>query len=92
MAKRASEILRDVERAIREPYAWPGGYPRFILMADGEALSVNAARENWRSIVHSTLRRQRDDWAAAGVDVNWEDPDLFCAHSGERIESAYAEP
>ncbi len=26
-----------------------------------------------------------------GVDVNWEDPALFCDECGERIESAYAE-
>jgi len=26
------------------------------------------------------------------LDVNWENAELFCAHSGERIESAYAEP
>jgi hypothetical protein len=26
------------------------------------------------------------------LDVNWEDPDLFCDHCGNRIESAYAEP
>jgi hypothetical protein len=25
------------------------------------------------------------------LEVNWEDPDLFCDHCGARIESAYAE-
>jgi hypothetical protein len=25
------------------------------------------------------------------LEANWEDPDLFCDHCGDRIESAYAE-
>jgi len=25
------------------------------------------------------------------AEVNWEDPDLYCADSNERIPSAYAE-
>jgi hypothetical protein len=25
------------------------------------------------------------------LDVNWENPDLYCDHCGARIESAYAE-
>ena len=87
----AAQVLRDVKQAIREPYAWPGGYPKYVLMHDGEALSVESARENWHSICDSTINRQNDGWRAVGVDINWEDPDLFCAHSGERIESAYAE-
>ena len=33
----------------------------------------------------------RGGWHIAGADINWEDPDLYCDHTGERIESAYAE-
>lgn len=84
-------ILASVKRAIREPYAWPGGYPLFIVMADGEALSIDSAKANFCAIARSTLQRARDGWAAAGVEVNWEDTDLTCAHSGERIPSAYGE-
>lgn len=87
----AAKTLASVKRALREPYAWPGGYPLFIVMADGEALSCASAREHWAQIVHSTLTRARDGWAAAGAEVNWEDSNLTCAHSGEAIESAYGE-
>ena len=87
----AAKILASVKRAIREPYAWPGGYPMYIVMSDGEALSTQSARENWASIVHSTLTGSRDGWAAAGAEINWEDNELCCAHSGEAIESAYGE-
>ena len=86
-----AEILREVKSAIREPYAWPGGYPRYILMHDGEALSIEAARDNWKQICLSTIGQYRDEWQASGAVINWEDAELTCAHTGELIESAYGE-
>ena len=88
----ASKILASVKQAIRSPYTWPGGYPLYVVMSDGEALSIAAAKAEWRSIVRATLQRSANCWAAAGVDINWEDGELYCAHTNERIESAYAEP
>ena len=88
MPANAATILRTVKQAIREPYAWPGGYPLYIVMSDGESLSIAAAREHWRSIVHSTIYGYGDGWAAYGAEINWES-ELYCAHTGERIESAY---
>ena len=93
MTRNAAHILREVKHAIRSGgYAWPGAYPVFILMDDGEALSVSAARENWGEVVRATLHGHtphRGGWGAQAVAVNWEDTELFCAHTGERIESAY---
>jgi len=86
-----SEIMKQVELAIAEPYAWPGGYPKYIIMSDGEALSIDAAREQLESIRESTLERRNDGWRVVDVDINWEDPALYCAHTGQRIESAYTE-
>ncbi|HEX4173966.1 MAG TPA: hypothetical protein VHY82_15970 [Acetobacteraceae bacterium] len=86
-----TKILADVKAAIRSKYAWPGGYPLYIVMQDGEALSIDAAREHFEQICRATLLHERNGWAAAGSDINYEDPALFCAHTGERIESAYAE-
>jgi len=73
-------------------YAWPGGYPRYFVMADGESLSFEAARENRRLILEAI----RDDdstggWQPAATDINWEDSELCCAHTGQPIESAYSE-
>jgi hypothetical protein len=85
------KTLASVKRALRDKYAWPGGYPLYIVMADGEALSIDAARAEWRNICYATLHGLRDGWRAAGVDVNWEDGSLYCAHTGEAIQSAYGE-
>lgn len=72
----------DVKRALKSgPYAWPGCYPLYFVTMDGAALSFDAMRERFRE----------EAGAVAGIEVNWEDPDLHCDHTGKRIESAYAE-
>ena len=76
-----------IKQALRYgPYAWPGGYPLYFVAHDGEPLSFDAVRDNFRQVL-----RGYDGWRVIGVQVNWEDPELFCAHYGNRIESAYAE-
>ena len=76
---------------LNEPYAWPGGYPRFFLTDDGEALSFDSAKENKDFIVQSITDSVNDGWRVIGCDVNWEDGSLYCADTGKRIESAYSE-
>ena len=73
------------------PYAWPGGYPLYFITSDGAALSFNAA-ESERELIEDSIRdKLSDGWRIIYCDVNWEDPDLYCDHTGNRIESAYAE-
>lgn len=85
------ETVAKVKQAIEDKYAWPGGYPYYIVMSDGEAMSVAAAKDNWPQIEAATLAGERDDWAAVGAEINWEDGNLICCQTGEKIESAYAE-
>lgn len=84
--------ISDFRRAMRNgPRTWPGGYPLYFVTADGEALSFKAAREERRNILQAIASNDtRSGWRVVGVDVNWED-ELVCAHSGERIQSAYAD-
>ena len=86
------QTTRDLKTALRQhKYAWPGGYPTFFITSDGASLSHEAVRDNLRSILESIKHNQRDGWKIEALDVNWEDPDLICDHTGDRIESAYAE-
>ena len=71
------------------PFAWPGGYPIFFIMSDGEPLSFNSAKTNAMLIARSICHKARDGWRVVACDVNYEDGSLFCCHSGERIEAAY---
>lgn len=73
------------------PYAWPGGYPCYFITSDGAALSFAAAKAERRNILESIARRIDDGWRVVAMDVNWEDGELTCDHTGERIESAYAD-
>ena len=85
--------LQQTKQAIRNKYAWPGGYPLFILTSDGAALCTKCARQEWRQICESTIGKHRlSGWSVEGADVNWEDTDLYCDHCNEQIESAYGEP
>ena len=74
----------------RGPYVWPGGYPCYFICNDGAALSFKYARENAHLICQAIRENSNCGWRVVGVEVNWEDPGLYC-EGGERIESAYAE-
>ena len=83
--------VADFQRDLAEPYAWPGGYPRYFLCSDGEVLSFAAAKENEAVIVDAIADGDDSGWRVVACDINWEDTDMVCAHSGEPIESAYGE-
>lgn len=83
--------LRQARQALQEKYAWPGGYPLFAIMSDGEGMCVDCALKEWRYIYSSTKEHSWDGWRLEGVAVNWEDADMVCCHCGKEIESAYGE-
>ena len=86
--------LAEIKGRLRAgPYAWPGGYPIFFVMVDGGVLSFKAVRAEWRQIVQAHLNPidNHAQWRIAGCEINWEDSELYCDHTGERIESAYGE-
>jgi hypothetical protein len=83
---------KDLKNAIRSgPYTFPGCYPLFLITSDGAALSFESAKANFRSVLWSIKNKVDDGWRVVGCDANWEDGELTCDHSGERIESAYCD-
>ncbi len=89
------KTVSDFRKAIRNgPYAWPGGYPCFFLMADGDTCSYDALNDNRRLVIGALCNDDCPDslqWTPVAFDVNWEDPMMFCAHTGDKIESAYGD-
>jgi hypothetical protein len=83
-----SNSLRLANQLTDQPYAWPGGYPLFAVTNDGGALCHNCTKAEIKAIATTT---GSDGWTIASIEANWEDPQLFCDHCGDRIESAYAE-
>ena len=68
-----------------------GGYPLYFIASDGAALSFDAVREQLRSVLWSIANNVSDGWRVIGCDVNYEDNELTCDHTGARIPSAYDE-
>lgn len=88
------ETIKDLKKALRDypgGYAWPGGYQCYFVTNDGEALSFETVKAELKLIMGAVRDQDHSGWQVIGLDVNWEDPSLFCAHSSERIPSAYAE-
>lgn len=85
--------LLDIKQRLRAGrFAWPGGYPLFFVTSDGAALSFATVRKEWRNVVSAHLRNDRRcGWHIEGCAINWEDGELTDDHTGERIESAYAD-
>ena len=84
--------LAEIKTALRNgKYAWPGGYPLYFVSTDGAALSFEGVRAEWHQVCWDYICGVNTGWRIAGVEVNWEDAELFCDATGNRIESAYAD-
>jgi hypothetical protein len=82
----------DLRAALRYgPYAWPGGYQMYFITDDGAALSFEAVRQEYRQVAYAIRHQLRDGWRVVGCDINYEERDLFCAHTNERIPCAYGD-
>jgi hypothetical protein len=83
------QFIKDLEAG---PYAFPGGYPRFFITADGEALSFDSATKN-RALILEAINAddKTGGWLVIGCDINWEDATLRCADTNKPIESAYGD-
>lgn len=84
--------IADFRRAVRNgPYAWPGGYPLYWLMADGEACAFDVAKTERRAMLEALRDRDNSGWRPIALEINYEDSELYCAHTGREIESAYSD-
>jgi hypothetical protein len=83
----------ELKTALRNgKYAWPGGYPKYFITSDGEALSFDAVKENFHDVVFNMKYLPSfGGWNIVACAINWEDHNLTCAHTGDKIESAYGE-
>ena len=85
-----NQTLEKVKDAIRNPYAWPGGYPVYTVMSDGELMCPDCARAEYRLIAQATKDQLRDGWQAEGSAILYEGPE-YCCHCNKELESAYGE-
>jgi hypothetical protein len=74
-------------------YAWPGGYQRRFIMADGESLCFACAEKEKTQIVAEIQADGFDaQWTPVVAEILWEGSPEHCAHCNAEIPSAYGEP
>lgn len=70
----------------RERYAWPGGYPLALLLADGELLCPDCVAAEWAQVSFAHRHHLSDGWRPAAYvildDPEPEAPEI-CAHCGK---------
>jgi hypothetical protein len=92
-----------IQSLIGGAWTFPGCYPKYYVTKDcsclcykclaprkvlgGKALFINP-----RAIDAIENPNSDTEWEVIGVDVNYENPSLYCDECSKRIESAYAEP
>ena len=84
--KESAPILRQVKDAIRQGFAWPGGYPFSVICNDGAALCTECARNEWRQIAHDTVKGWRSGWNVAGAEIIWEGGN-YCDHCNACLDA-----
>jgi hypothetical protein len=84
--------INEFRAAMRHgKFAWPGAYPCFFVTSDGGALSFEAAKSERRSILEAIRDNSNSGWRIIAMEINWEDADLTCDYTNQRIECAYSE-
>jgi hypothetical protein len=76
---------------LQNKYVWPGGYTQFLFMVDGGALCHSCAVREKELLIDnlSNVDDYDKQWRVYGIDVNWEDPQLYCDHCNQPIPPEY---
>lgn len=80
MPETQPSLQRTYDGALAE-FTWPGAYPLFYIMRNGDVVCPMCARH-----------AEADGDLPRAAEANWENPALYCDACSKRIESAYAEP
>lgn len=83
------QTINRIKNAIRNKYAWPGGYAIFGICNDGGILCADCMGENFRQILWSVKDNISDGWRVDGLTHAGEmdfDGDC-CAHCNRELET-----
>ena len=88
---RSIDNVLKLKAALREgKYTGVGCYPCYFITSDGCALSFESVLQNFKSVIDSVKNEINDGWRVVAMDVNYEDAELTCDHTGKPIEYAYS--
>ena len=90
--RRSQSVIKTCEQlkaALRYgPYTGLGCYPLYFFESDGEVLSFTTVRTELPLILHAIQTQADNGWRVVGCAINYEDGDLTCSQTNERIPSA----
>ena len=90
VTRQSIKTVADLKATLRAgKTASIGCYPLYLITSDGGSLSFESAKQNFKNIVDSIRHDISDGWRVVACDVNYENDELYCDHSGAKIESAY---
>jgi hypothetical protein len=74
--------------AIRNPYAWPGGYELFFVTSDGALLCHDCVKKEYRSISSAIRDNRSDGWKVEAITLDNElESEEYCAHCNRAIST-----
>ena len=83
---------KDLKQAIRDKYAWPGGYEIFGITSDGGVLCCDCMRQEYWQIAWSRRHDCSDGWLVEAVECAANtDEQTNCDHCGKEIVEGYEE-
>ena len=87
MANNEEYTVKQLKNAIRQKFAWPGGYEIVLIASDGEYICVDCAKQNFKEIVWSIKNHVNDGWQIVAQTLEAVSPDCtndevisYCAH------------
>jgi len=76
----------DLRKAIRNKYAWPGGYELFGICNDGAVLCCDCMKKEYFQIAYSRKNSINDGWRVLSVDCEANyDSYIYCEHCNKTI-------
>jgi hypothetical protein len=72
-------------------YAWPGGYACNFYTSDGATLCPDCVKEELRNVIDAINTQSHDGWLIEGIDINYEDDILYCAHCSKNLSPEYVD-
>lgn len=87
--KTGKQRREAIKEALRQPYAWPGGYTKRFFAYDA-FICADCVKKNLRVVFEDTTMNA-GGWNL-GVEIYWEGPVHFCDQCGTEIASEYGDP
>ena len=80
---------KELRKAMRTPYVWPGGPPLHIILEDG-FLCHFCARFHYRDLSKALRDPRHSDsgWRPIAAGAAWEGPEQ-CTHCNSPLDTAY---